>query len=75
MKIYDCYVPREDYVKAKDYTILIYNKERKRFPRMADGQYEKHLAKLIREEYRRHEGVKPLVQILKEYYEKVKKEG
>ena len=75
MRIYDCYVPREDYVRAKDYTILIYNKERKRFPKMADGAYEKYLARTIREEYRRHKGVKPLIQILKEYYENVKKEG
>lgn len=75
MKIYNCYVPRRDYIKAKDYTILIYNKERKRFTKMTDLQYEKYLAKLIRAEYEKQEGTKPLVQILKEYYEKVKKEG
>ena len=75
MKIYDCYVPRYEYPKAKDYTILIYNRERKRFPQMADGAYEKYLAKRIREEYKKHNGIKPLVDILKEYYENVKKEG
>ena len=75
MRIYGCYVPREDYVRAKDYTILIYNKERKRFPKMADGQYERYLAQQIREEYAKHKGTKTFLQIAKEYYERVKKEG
>ena len=75
MEIYKCYVPRKQYAKAKDLSILIYNKDRRKHPEMSDFTYEKWLGKQIRERFEACNGMKPLVEILTEYYEEVKKES
>lgn len=75
MEIYKCFVPRSEYHKAKDLTILIYNKERKKYLNLTDSEYERRLAVKIRKIYKAHQGIKPLKDILQEYYDNLKKEG
>lgn len=59
--------------RAKDLSILIYNVERKRYPKLTDQAYEQMLAKRIRQKYVQAKGTKTLIDILKEDYEEVKK--
>ena len=75
MEIFKCYVPRQDYAKAKDLSILIYNKERKKYPELTNAKVKRNLAEHIRYLVALNNGTKPLVEILTEYYNKLKKEG
>lgn len=72
MYLYECYVPKNEYIYAKDLAILIYNCERKHFPKLTNSAYEKKLAKRIRMKYKAASGMKTLVEILKEDYKEVK---
>lgn len=77
MQIYKCYVPKKEYNKCKDLTILIYNilfKKRVLTEELTENQLERWIAKTIKEEYEKYCGTKPLIDILTEYYDKLKKE-
>lgn len=74
MEIYKCYVPRKDYSRAKDYSTLILNKLRKRDLNVTPCKIQRQIAKTVRDRFHANYGAIPLVDILKEYYEEIKKE-
>ncbi len=73
MHLYGIFVPKNEHWYAKDLSILIYNTERKRYPKMTNMAYEKMLAKRIRKKYKDAKGKKTLIEILKEDLANVRK--
>jgi hypothetical protein len=73
MQIYKCYVPRNQYYYAKDLCVRIYNLERKHYPDLTDAQYDRMLARIVRNVYQKEGGMRSLVDILTEYLEELKK--
>ena len=68
-------VPSNLHWYAKDLSICIYNKERKCFPDLTDQEYMSKLRQKIQRKYEAANGTKTLIEVLKEEYERVKKEG
>jgi hypothetical protein len=58
---------------AKDLYILIYNKERKKYPDIFDTEYKQMLKKEIRKRYTAAKGTKSVDEILKEYWKEIRK--
>lgn len=70
--LYDCPVPKKDLWYAKDLAALIYNWERKQYPKITDCVYEQRLARRIKQKYKEAKGEKTLIEILKIDYAEVK---
>ena len=71
--LYDIPVPKAQYYRAKDYAIMIYNIERKKYPEISDCEYDYKLKKLIQKRYKAEKDTKTLLEVLKELYEETKK--
>ena len=67
MKIYNIFVPRSEYHRAKDLCTVIHNILRKRDWEISEDKLNKQIAKTIRERYTAAGGVKSLLEILTEY--------
>lgn len=74
MQIFKCYVPRQDYKPAKELIAKIKEIERKKYPDLTDIQFDKAIAKKLRNAYFMNEGVLSLLDLLKEYYIAIKEE-
>ena len=75
MQIYKCYVPRPEYNKVKDICTLIFNYLRKTDKDSSDRQLDMNIGAVIRERYTEAGGTKSILNIAKEYYDELKKEG
>lgn len=73
MRFYGIYVPKNEHWYAKDLSIVIYNIERKRYPKLTNLEYERTLAKRIRKKYKDANGTKTLIEVLKEDLAEVRK--
>ena len=79
MQLFKCYVPRKDYLKAKDLRDIILTKFYKRCwkenPDLSLGQIERKLAEHIRKQYDESEGTKTIIELLTEFNKQLTKEG
>lgn len=75
MELFKCYVPRSEYVRAKDKSIIIFNILRKRNTKDHDVVIERFIAKYARDEYIKHNGTKPILTILEEYLKTLKEQA
>lgn len=75
MKMFNCYVPRSEYARAKDKSIIIFNILRKRDLESHDIVIERMIARRVREEYKRNHGIKSVLSILEEYLQEVKEQA
>lgn len=74
MEIFKCYVPRSDYKEAKALIAKIKEIERGKYPDLNNAQFDKVIAKKLRNAYFRNEGIIALLDLLKEYYTAIKEE-
>ena len=75
MDLFKCYVPRLEYARAKDKSIIIFNILRKRNTKDHDVVIERQIAKRVRTEYQNHNGMKSVLSILEEYLKEVKEQA
>ena len=75
MEIYKCFVPRTDYYKCKNLIAVIHDTERADHFDLTNAQYERHLASIVRKQYKAAKGTKSLYEILKELREEQRKKG
>lgn len=72
-QFYNCPVEANQYWLAKDLTIRIYNIERKQYPKLTNTEYELKLKKTIKNLYASKKENQSLIDVLKEYYNNLKK--
>ena len=75
MQLYGIEVPRNEHWYAKDLSILIYNKLRPKYPKLTPVAFETKIRNMIRKRYKENKGTKTLVEVLKEMWQEIKKEG
>lgn len=75
MQLYGVFVPKTEHWYAKDLYTLIYNKLRPKYPKMTNAAFEAWLQKQVRKKYKENKNTKTLVEVLKEMWQEVKKEG
>lgn len=72
MKILELPVPKRQHWLAKDLCIIIYNIERKQYPKLNDAEYITLLKKRLHQRYKEAKGTKTTVEILREYRRELK---
>ena len=75
MEMFKCYVPRSEYIRAKDKSILIFNILRKQDTECHDVVIERRIAKYARTKYMKHDGTKSILTILDEYLKTLKEQA
>jgi hypothetical protein len=76
MKAFDLDVPKEQYWLVKDLCTIIYNIEKRKYPKYTDKGYFLLLKKRIKKMYTDYNGKKTVIELLREYRRTLdKKEG
>ena len=73
MRFFNLPISDARYWYVKDLFTLIYNKERKRYPKLYNHEYIALLEKRIQKRYHDAKGSKSVDEILKEYWKEIRK--
>ena len=73
MKLFEISIPKGQEWLAKDLCILIFNIERKKYPKLNEAQFWTIIQKKIIAEYKAAKGTKTIIEILREYRKSLNK--